>query len=202
MYTVTKLSKIFLILLLAFTFSNTQAKESKRKAFDIKEHKFSISIFKKEVPAKLFFPDIADEAVIQILLNDVKDEKAFYERQAFIFQHFLKNYKIGKTNGKKNLIFWIADDKYMSAFSISLNNLRLLNNRDFDTADGDKIIKGSLVYPIKTVIRKGKFKSSPDALTISTKKINQNFQKYLNDYSFGLYETVFETEYLEKKKKK
>lgn len=194
--------KKVLLLMMAFLFVNVQAGDTKRKIFNIEEETFSISFMDNKIPAKLFFPNNKDEAVVEVVLNDVTSEKKFYERLSFVYQYFLKSFKIGKTNGKKKLVFFISDKKYITAFQISLNNLRLLNNRDFSEEDGKKLTEGKFIYPIKAILRKGKFKVVPSALTISTNKLNSNFQKYLDNHSFGLYETLFETEYLEKKKKK
>jgi hypothetical protein len=195
--------KKVLLVVLAFLFVNVQAKdELTRKILNIEQKTFTISIMGHDIPSKILFPNEKDDAVIQVVVNDVKSVKKFYERQSFIYQYFLKNYKIGKTNGKKNLVFWVNDEKYMSTFRISLNNLKLLNKRDFGDSDGKKLSNGGFVYPIKTILRKGKFTLVPSALSISKDKLNLDFQKYLDKHSFGLYETLFETEYLEKKKKK
>lgn len=160
-----------------------------RKVLNIEEKTFSTIMLNTQVPTKIFFPSREPQnAVIQFALNKTKSEKKYFEKINFIFYNFLRNYKIGNTNKKKNLVLWTNDNRGL--FVISFDNLKLLNDRDFGAKDGKNLTNGKVVLPFKEVIRKGYFKATADE-----KGIKKRFIRFLNNYSVGLFETTVETTY-------
>jgi hypothetical protein len=165
---------------------------AERKQLNVVEKDFHTIFLGKKIPTKIFFPSKEPEnVVIQFLLNDTKTEKKYFEKINFIFYNFLKNYKIGTTNKKKNLVLF-TDDK-RDLFTISFSDLKLLNNRDFGDNDVKKLVNTPLL-PLKEIMKKGKFKENKNG-------IRKRFINFLNDYSFGLFETMVEVEYIKKDNK-
>jgi len=198
--------KKIILVIFVFLCMNVQANdEIKRTTLNIEERTFAIKFSDTEIGTRIFFTKQEPEnAIIQFLDIEVKTEKKVFAKICFLFQNFVQNYKIGETNKKKNLVFFTSDinEKFPYAFYISFNNLKLLNNRDFGatTKEWKSFDNGGMVYPIRTIIKKGKFKIAGSSK--NTDEVKQRFQEFLKDYSFGLYETTIESSYLEMKKKK
>ena len=161
----------------------------------------------KIVPISLKFYDnrvnfsialLNDNKTVAILVpnNKSKNKKEYFKALTISIRWFLKNWKIGKLK-YKFVAFVLQGDfkKYPYLFVISSNNLRLLDNRDF----GDKDLLAfnkSLVYPLKLILRRGKFISEGKE-NIAIKK---DYSKFLEKFDISpLIEGVIEAWYKKKK---
>ena len=128
-----------------------------------------------------------------------QSEKEYFEKLTYTYRWFLKNWKIGKSE-KKNLIFFFKENNYKYGFKMSVNNLKLLNNRDFGVKDLSSFNdNGGMVYPLKTILKKGKFIGGP--LLDYKKEFTNRYRDFLNDYSISMTETAIESFFKNKKKK-
>jgi len=167
----------------------------------------NVKIMNKIVPISLKFYDnrvnfsialLNDNKTVAILVpnNKSKNKKEYFKALTISIRWFLKNWKIGKLK-YKFVAFVLQGDfkKYPYLFVISSNNLRLLDNRDF----GDKDLLAfnkSLVYPLKLILRRGKFISEGKE-NIAIKK---DYSKFLEKFDISpLIEGVIEAWYKKKK---
>jgi hypothetical protein len=162
---------------------------------------FIIKFPEGNLEASLIFHDSMPNSAILMFDFSKKSqsEKEYFEKLTFTYRWFLKSCKIGESE-KKNLIFIFKEDNYHYAFKVSVNNLKLLNNRDFGVKDMTAFNdNGGMVYPVKIILKKGKF------LEIGSfthnKKITSRYSDFLNDYSIAMSETAIESFYKHKKMK-
>lgn len=187
-----------------FLCMNIQASdEIERKTLNLTKSTkdFIIKFPEGNLKTSVMFHDIMPNSAI-IMFNWSKksqSEKEYFEKLTFAYRWFLKSYKIGKSE-KKNLTFIFNEDNYKYAFKLSVNNLKLLNNRDFGVKDLTPALGGSggMVYPLKTILKRGKFLELEASLNYQ-KEFTNRYSTFLNDYSISMSETLIESSYKHKK---
>lgn len=151
----------------------------------------------------MFFSDRFDDDVVFVAeISKSHSEREYFTKISMIYKWFLKNYKIGSIH-KKNLSLFLVNDRkdYSYFYRMSVNNLKLLNNRDFGSKDLALFDdNGGMVYPIKVILRKGKF------IKVSDKKsdvgVKKRYSTFLIKYDISpLIEPLIESFYEKKKTK-
>lgn len=190
---------VSVLISLSIMTSIVYAKDKERKILNFKNNKeFSILIGENDtLDAKIFFPSSEPEnAVITFTDSISKNKQELFKKISWLFYYFVKTYKVGNTQGKKNLVFYTHQDlkKLPYLYYISIHDLKLLNNRTFDNKEYKLFGK---IMPVKLVLKKGKFK----VLSKNSKstKIKQDFINFLNNFHYGLYETQVANDYYKRK---
>lgn len=178
----------------------------KRSVLEITKNTKSIPIIfpegKLDVQVFTSLESTPDSLVILPSVKKSNSEKEYFTTLTIVYRWFLKNYKIGKLD-KKNVVFLLESDmeNYPYLFKLSVNNLKLLNNRDF----GEKDLlafndKGGMVYPIKMILKRGKFIKTGSFS--DEQKVKNRYHSFLNDFSISpLIEGTIEGWYEKKKTK-
>jgi len=155
------------------------------------------------IPLTLYFSDShTDSAILVFEIRKSKSEIDHFTAMTFVVKWFLKNYKIESVH-KKNITFWHLNDKdkYSFMYKLSTNNFKLLNNRDFGVKDFTSFNEnGGLVYPLKVILRKGKFININGSQ--ADENIKKRYSKFLTTFDISpLIEGAVEGMYEKKKMK-
>jgi hypothetical protein len=200
-----EIMKKVLLVVLAFLFVNVQAgDELTRKFLHLEEtgkfEKFSLQFQNRSIAWFIKTSQQTEDIYIAPHANPSKSENQYFDILNTFISIFLENYKMGKIS-KKNIIILVQSDldSYPYEFKISVNNLKLLDNRDFgrndfDLADSRK--KG--LYPIKYILQKGKFIDLKSSTYL--KDVTKRYRKFLTKYEFpGILEGMVEFAYQKNK---
>ena len=197
--------KKVILVIFVFLCMNVQANdEMERKTLNLTKNTkdFIIKFPEGNLRTSLLFNDgPLDSSILSFdFSKKSQSEKEYFEKLTYTYRWFLKNWKIGKSE-KKNLIFFFKENNYKYGFKMNVNNLKLLNNRDFGVKDLTIAFSDNdgMLYPLKTILKKGKFIGGP-SLDYKEEFTNR-YRDFLNDYIILMSETVIETHYNNKKKK-
>ena len=199
--------KKVLLVVLAFLFVNVQAgDELTRKFLEVKEtgkfEKLSLQFQNRSIEWFIKTSQETKDIYIVPHANPSKSENQYFDILNTCISIFLENYKMGKIS-KKNIIMLVQSDldSYPYEFKISVNNLKLLDNRDFarnDFDSADSREKG--LYPIKYILQKGKFVDLKSSTYLED--VTKRYKKFLTKYEFpGILEGMVEFAYQKNKTK-
>ena len=151
----------------------------------------------------MFFSDrFSDDVLFVAEVPKSSTENEYFKKTTMIYRWFLKNYKMGSIN-KKNISLLLANDmeNYPYLYKMSVNNLKLLNNRDFGSKDLMAFDDNEgMVYPLKVILRKGKFINNNDSKADNS--IKKKYSSFLKSYDISpLIEGAVEAWYEKKKMK-
>lgn len=159
-----------------------------------------------EIPIKYYDKNLKfgylvvdDKLVLLIPSRLSKSKKKFFTSLTTSVRWILKNYKFGKVSSKMVIFLLEGDKEKYPFFEISKNNLSLLDNRDFGAKDMTAFNdNGGFVYPLKLILRRGKFISGGNE-DINLKK---DYSKFLEKFNISpLIEGTIEAWYKKKKMK-
>ena len=189
------MKKIILAIFVFLSINIQASDEIERKTLNLtKNTDFIIKFPEGNLKTSVGFHDkIPDSAILLFdFAKKSQSEKEYFEKLTFTYRWFLKSCKIGKSE-KKNLTFIFNEDNYNYTFKISVNNLKLLNNRDFGVKDLTAFDNGKgMVYPLKTILKRGKFFEIGSSLDYK-KEFTNRYKSFLNDYSISMSETMIES---------
>lgn len=193
---------IIIISCFLFVITSTYAKDS-RKIFNSNgsDQKISMKIGDRElVVDSIYSVNFPDSVVLPTILRKSNDQKMYFQTMTEFMELFLRSYKIGKIDKRYILVLPWNDKESYPAFKIAVNDLKLVNNRDFGAKDMQAFESG-VVYPVKEVLKNGKFINIADGIESTVFK-NQ-YQGYLiNTYdSPSIIESAVEAFYANRKTK-
>jgi hypothetical protein len=197
------MKRMILIIFVLLSINIQANDELKRDVLDINEKMFIIKFPEGNLDTYFrFFNDMFPDSAVVIFDfgKKSKTKKEYFEKLTFTYRWFLKNHKIGKAK-RKNLVFIFkeTEKKYLYAFKLSINNLKLLNNRDFGVKDFTSFNDGKgMVYPLKMILRKGKFIKLDNSADYD-KSFTDKYNKFLDNYSISMSETAIESFFKHKK---
>jgi len=188
--------KKVLLVVMAFLFVNVQAGDelTTRKFLKIDSAGKQYEELPLKVGNRKFMIGIKEYDTFVIVSfggNTFKSENGYFELLTKWIHLFLMNYKIGNISQKK-IYFTFNSKNYPNQFEISTNNLRLLENRDFGRkdffiSDDNKFV----LYPLKTILNKGKFKTSGTFDNDMTKRYKEFLTTYDIDLTEGGLERIY-----------
>ncbi len=132
--------------------------------------------------------------------NSIED---YYTRIALTMRWFLKTYKFGKDESAKHLAILLQSDldDYRYFYRVPVKQLRLLNNRSMDAQDLLKFEDGGIVYPMKTIFKRGQIFDFENPAIIN-EKLTVGFAEFLTDFDLSpLVEGAVEAWYEDRKTK-
>jgi len=141
----------------------------------------------QEIMLPVYYHENNSDSVILIIdIDSSQSESKYFEAITYVIKSFLKNYKIESVN-KKYIVFWLPNnqEKYTHRYKVSVNNLKLLNNRDFGVKDFSSFNakEGIIFYPLKVILRKGTFISHDGSST--NEAIKERYSDFLKNYDIS-----------------
>jgi hypothetical protein len=147
---------------------------------------------------QVFFSKHSPDSVILVAnVKKLPSENEYFDAVTLVMRYFLKTYKIGKIEKREVVLLLNLNNDQLPLYHIATNQLKLLNNRDFGSKDMLAFEK-SVVYPLKTILKRGKFtKEQKDE-----KSLTKRYQKFLDNYKMpGIIEGTIEAWFAKKKLK-
>ncbi len=178
--------------------------ESTRKTLNLDGNNKELSLASPFglIQATLYFSDqTPTTAMLFTSLKESKTEDDYFKAITAFYMYFLRNYQIGNSIRKDFSLILMSDkDTFPYEFTISVNNLRLLNNRDFGTKDMVSYDNGGMVYPLKEILKKGRFIGSQNSN--ENQKLKIKYIEFLSGFKYpGITESMIESFYKNKKQK-
>ncbi len=204
------MKNILLILVMAFSITANAYNEKERTVLNLytKDADLSALVQNTEIEIMIRYLERLPETALIILQLKKSETKAdYFRRITMSARFFIENYKIGKSTSKNVLIASWTDNNFTpeaSGVMISVNNLKLLNNRTFGTDDMAQDAKSKVLYPIKEILRRGKIVNynGCDKCLVENKSLTNEYHAFLNDFQFpGIIESMVENYYKSKKEK-